>query len=154
MKDFINHTKEELNDESLFHFEKIYAQLAIEEKDWINSQLRTKKQGAERTKKNGTTKEAITIEPVKQMWAKYVTWLFGIHYLYFNKFGIWLIYCAFPIVELFGLVGNSTPQLITGGALFTFWIGWVIVDLFRIPSLTDRANKEIAIKKAKHKVCV
>ena len=54
----------------------------------------------------------------------YLRWLVGFHYAYVRKWGVQL--------SLF---------LVTLGALWMWWI----VDFFRIPSLVDNYNKDVAI---------
>lgn len=61
----------------------------------------------------------------KSTGVSYLLWLFfGLHYAYLGQWGMQFIYW------------------LTGGGLFV----WAFIDLFRIPSLVDSVNRDIAVQ--------
>lgn len=63
---------------------------------------------------------------MKSVGAAYVFWIFGIHYLYFGKPFVFLLY------------------FLTGGGLFI----WAIFDFFDMPRKVNSANRKEAKKLA------
>ncbi|MCT1395653.1 TM2 domain-containing protein [Microbacterium sp. p3-SID338] len=87
--------------------------------------------------------------PVKTRTAAY--WLaillggFGAHRFYLRRFGTaWTLLIAAVAQALYRLDGHPTSIMIANIIIAIMWL-WIIVDLFRIPSMVDVANRKLGL---------
>ncbi len=170
MNNTSNHSIEELNQQARFYFQKAYVELSIQEKDWIAERVDYSKSTKKESISQKTDKrDYIEIEDIKKMWAGYVMWLFGWHYLYYNKFKTWILFVCTPLIGAFFFYTAFFASFTTNDAghvqvsdsfgldiaifpiigiliLIAFGLWWFI-DLFRIPKMTEQENKRLAMKK-------
>ncbi|WP_341945315.1 TM2 domain-containing protein [Microbacterium sp. LWH11-1.2] len=66
----------------------------------------------------------------------------GAHRFYLRSYGIGWMLLALWIVSFLFHVDPDSRSLIIGNVIFAFLIIWVLSDLFVIPSMVDKVNKE------------
>lgn len=67
----------------------------------------------------------------------------GAHRFYLRKFGTaWTMLVASLVQVLYRIDAHPTSTLIANVILGAMWV-WIIVDLFRIPSMVDSTNRQL-----------